>query len=33
MEKKDYYKILELPPDCTQEQVKLNYKKLALVKF
>ena len=29
--KKDYYKILEVDYDATEEMLKLNYRKLALV--
>jgi curved DNA-binding protein CbpA len=30
-ERKDYYKILDLPRDCTKQQAKVSFRKLALV--
>lgn len=30
-ERKDYYKILDLPRDCTKQQVKQQFRKLALI--
>lgn len=30
-ERKDYYKILDLPRDCTKQQVKVQFRKMALV--